>query len=68
MRQNTQLVNIWLSPEMVERIEQYWHEHRFRSRSEGIRALLATALNVEASRPSAPEHAGYDPAKDEHIS
>jgi Arc/MetJ-type ribon-helix-helix transcriptional regulator len=36
-----------LTPSMVEAIKDYWHEHRFDSRSEAIRRLLEYALEKQ---------------------
>lgn len=39
-----------LSPELLARIDDFWHEHRLRSRSEAIRKLLEDYLDREASK------------------
>jgi Arc/MetJ-type ribon-helix-helix transcriptional regulator len=39
-------LNLLLSDELTERIEDFWHAHRFGSRSEAIRWLLQAALDA----------------------
>jgi Arc/MetJ-type ribon-helix-helix transcriptional regulator len=40
----TERIIVPLAPSMVDDIKTYWHEHRFDSRADAIRHLLAFAL------------------------
>ena len=40
-------VLIVLEGEMIERIEQYWHEQQLKNRNEAIKTLLEIALKKE---------------------
>lgn len=43
---NTQIL-ITFPNEMVEKIEEYWHENKLKSRSETIRELVRKSLELE---------------------
>ena len=40
-------LNLSLPDNLIERIEEFWHENRFGSRSEAIRWLIQAALDAE---------------------
>lgn len=38
------ILNLVVDPALLERVDEFWHENRFVSRSEAIRWLIQTAL------------------------
>lgn len=46
---NTQIL-LTIPNDMVEEIENYWHDNRLNSRSEAIRNLIAIALEKTAEK------------------
>jgi len=43
-------INFWLEKEIIDAIDDYWHENRLRSRTEAIKELLKIAFKVVKER------------------
>jgi metal-responsive CopG/Arc/MetJ family transcriptional regulator len=41
------LLNFYVEQELVDKLEWFWHKHRFSSRAEAIRWLLKAALDAK---------------------
>ena len=46
-------LNLSLPDDLVERVEEFWHENRFSSRSEAIRWLIQAAIDKKL-KPTKP--------------
>jgi hypothetical protein len=51
MRSDKPLLNFFVEPELLARLETFWHRHRFQSRAEAIRWLLQAALDAKLAPP-----------------
>lgn len=47
----TERIQLLMTPPEVTQIEDYWHEHHLRSRSEAIRRLIRIGLKAERANP-----------------
>jgi len=45
------ILNLVVDPTLLGRLDDFWHENRFGSRSEAIRWLLHTALDKKLKPP-----------------
>lgn len=43
-------ISFWLEKEIIDAVEDYWHENRLKSRTDAIRELLRIALDVVKKR------------------
>ena len=46
--------SLLLPPDLLEKLDDYWHTKRLESRNEAIRLLLRTALAPRAPTPAQP--------------
>jgi metal-responsive CopG/Arc/MetJ family transcriptional regulator len=47
-------LNLSLPDDLMERIEDFWHDNRFNSRSEAIRWLIQAALDKKLKPAKSP--------------
>ena len=40
------LINFYIEEKLLDRIEGFWHKHKFNNRAEGIRWLIKAALDA----------------------
>jgi metal-responsive CopG/Arc/MetJ family transcriptional regulator len=51
------VVNLVLDPELLSRIDEFWHDQRFNARSEAMRWLIEAALDKKLT-PKPAKKAG----------
>ena len=51
------ILNLVVDPALLARLDDFWHENRFASRSEAIRWLIQAALDkkLKPGKPAAPK-------------
>ncbi|MGA7239358.1 MAG: hypothetical protein WBY44_26990 [Bryobacteraceae bacterium] len=47
MASDKPLINFFIDQELLDRIEGFWHKHKFSNRAEGIRWLISAALDAK---------------------
>ena len=52
------VINLVLDPDLLARIDTFWHEQRFNARSEAIRWLIDASLTKKLAPKVAPKKGG----------
>ena len=47
MSSDKPLINFYIEPELLDRIESFWHKHKFNNRADAIRWLIKSALDAK---------------------
>ena len=45
MSSDKPLLNFYIDKELLDRVDEFWHAHRFTSRAEAVRWLMQAALD-----------------------
>jgi hypothetical protein len=47
MSSDKPLLNFYIEQDLLDRVEGFWHKHRFKTRAEAIRWLIKAALDAK---------------------
>jgi Arc/MetJ-type ribon-helix-helix transcriptional regulator len=60
------ILNLVIDPMLLEKVDEFWHENRFVSRSEAIRWLIQSALDKKLKPATNPAAENKGPKRAKH--